>query len=79
MKLNYLVDIQNIVLSCINSNATVQAYFFDDNLDPLRPFKQFNDCESIYGHSILNSKKIPLFSMLNLMFFVKIIKDVLSL
>ena len=56
MKLNYLVNMQNIALSCINSNSTVQAMFFDDSLNFVKSSEQFTDCDSIYGHSILYSK-----------------------
>ena len=56
MKLNYLADGQNIVLSCINSESTVQAKFFnqDLNLKSSYTYTQFSQCQNIYGHSIVN-------------------------
>ena len=56
MKLNYLSNSQNIALSCINSISTVQAMFFDNNLNILNTSEQFTDCESIYGHSVIYSE-----------------------
>ena len=57
MKLDYLDDGNIISLSCINSNSTVQAIFFNNNLDLIDSIThtQFTQCESIYGHSIIKS------------------------
>ena len=60
MKLKYLVGAQKISLSCINDISTVQALFFDDNLDLLNsePNEQFTQCESIYSHSIIQKNSV---------------------
>ena len=52
MKLNYLGYGQKISLSCINSGSTVQAIFFNNNLDLIdsNTHTQFTQCSSIYGH-----------------------------
>ena len=57
MKLNYLADGQKITLSCINSYSTVQAKFFNSDLDLSSStiFQQFTQCTSIYGHSIIQN------------------------
>ena len=57
LKLDYLDDGNIISLSCINSNSTVQAIFFNNNLDLIDSIThtQFTQCESIYGHSIIQS------------------------
>ena len=55
MKLNYLENNNNIVLSCINSGSTVQAMMFTDGLTKISSNNQFSFCESIYGHSVLYS------------------------
>ena len=65
MKLNYLADVGYIALSCINSNATVQAVFFDDDLESGNSFQQFTECESIYGHSVINSKNNSAFYVIS--------------
>ena len=56
MKLNYLMDMITISLSCINPISTIQATFFDDDLTPSESFEQFTNCTSIFGHSILKLK-----------------------
>jgi len=55
MKFNYLADGQKITLSCINSIATVQAKFFNSDLNLINTntYQQFTQCSSIYGHSII--------------------------
>ena len=55
MKLNFLASGDKIVLSCINSKATVQAKFFNSNLNLINSntYQQFAQCSSIYGHSII--------------------------
>ena len=65
MKLNYLADVNNIALSCINSNAIVQAIFFNEDLELINSFQQFTECESIYGHSVLNSKNNSAFYVIS--------------
>ena len=56
MKLDYLINNNNIVLSCINSGSTVQAMMFTDGLTELSDKSQFSFCQSIYGHSVLYSQ-----------------------
>ena len=56
MKLNYLIDMQTISLSCINPVSTIQAAIFDDDLELSKSFEQFTNCSSIFGHSILKLK-----------------------
>ena len=56
MKLNYLADISKISLSCINSESTVQAVMFDDSFNKGTSISQFTQCQTIYGHSIVNYK-----------------------
>ena len=56
MKLVYLPNYNNnIILSCINSKSTVQAYIFDDSLSYINKTNQFSSCNSIYGHSVVYS------------------------
>ena len=56
MKLNYLTNNNNIVLSCINSGPTVQAMMFTDGLTEITSKSQFSFCQSIYGHTVLYSQ-----------------------
>ena len=56
MKLNYLVNNNHAVLSCINSDSIVQASIFPDNLDNPVIKNQFESCQSIYGHNVLYSE-----------------------
>ena len=56
MKLNYLADTNKIFLSCINSRATVQTVMFDDSFNKGTSISQFTQCQTIYGHSIVNYK-----------------------
>ena len=60
MKLNYLGDGQKISLSCINPGSTVQAIFFNNNLDLIDSIThtQFTQCSSIYGHSIIQKDSL---------------------
>ena len=58
MKLNYLADGKKISLSCIyiGSKTTVQAKMFDENLNSIeKSYTQFTNCQTIYGHSIVQS------------------------
>ena len=57
MKLDYINGGQKISLSCINPVSTVQAIFFNNNLDLINSdtHTQFAQCQSIYGHSIINN------------------------
>ena len=55
MKLNYLERYQKISLSCVDDISTVQANFFNDQFESVSSYKQFSDCQSIYGHSIIYS------------------------
>ena len=57
MKLDNLVSPENITLSCINNNALVQTIIFDTDLGSQTSIQQFDECETIYGHSVLYSKK----------------------
>ena len=65
MKLNYLADVGYIALSCINSIATVQAVFFDDDLESVNSYQQFTECETIYGHSVISSKNNSAFYVIS--------------
>ena len=56
MKLIYLADTNKIFLSCINSKATVQTVMFDDSFNKGTSISQFTQCQTIYGHSIVNYK-----------------------
>ena len=56
MKLNYLVDMQTISLSCIDPVSTVQSIFLDNEFNVIHSYEQFNNCTSIFGHSILKLK-----------------------
>ena len=53
MKLNSLIDKQNITLSCIKSGSTVKGTFFNDNLDSFDSYELFTQCDSINSHSII--------------------------
>ena len=55
MKLNYLEEYQKISLSCIDDNATVQSNFFNDQFYSVSSYKQFSECQSIYGLSVIYS------------------------
>ena len=55
MKLNYLINNNNIVLSCINSGPTVQALMLTDGLTEITSKSQFSFCQWIYGHTVLYS------------------------
>ena len=55
MKLNYLINNNNIVLSCINSESTVQAIMLTDGLTEISTKNQFSFCQSIYAHTVLYS------------------------
>ena len=57
MKLDNLVSPENITLSCINNNTLVQTIIFDTDLGSQTSIQQFDECETIYGHSVLYSKK----------------------
>ena len=58
MKLNYLLNTEKIVLSCIDSISTVKALTFDfDKFDELETYEKYSQCESIYDHSIINLKQ----------------------
>ena len=56
LKLNHLYDVQTISLSCINPVATIQAILLDDGFNIISSNEQFNNCTSIYGHSVLKLK-----------------------
>ena len=57
MKLNYLTNINQIVLSCIDSTSKVQALLFKSNdLTELNTYEKFSQCDFMYGHSIINLK-----------------------
>ena len=60
MKLSYLDGGNIISLSCINSFSTVQAIFFNNNLDLIDSVihTQFTQCSTIYGHSIVQSNSL---------------------
>ena len=53
IKLNYLVNEEKIILSCINDNSLVKSNFFNDNFQVINSYEQFSECESIYSHSII--------------------------
>ena len=55
MKLDNLIAPNNIVLSCVDEKALVQAIFFDDELDSKGTINKFEECKTIYGHSVLYS------------------------
>ena len=62
LKLNYITETNVIVFSCIDYDGSIQADFYNNNLEPIYPStkKQFITCDIIYGHSILylsNSNK----------------------
>ena len=56
MKLDFLVEPANIILSCIGQNALVQAIIFDDELGSQGSIFQFEECEAIFGQSMIYSK-----------------------
>ena len=53
MKLDKLYNNNNIILSCINQNAVVQALVFQDSLGSINTYSQFQSCNSIYGHNVV--------------------------
>ena len=54
MKVTYLYETQEVTFSCISTNGSIQAAFFDIDLTtPDSSIKQFNFCQTIYAHSIL--------------------------
>ena len=57
MKLTYLINNNNIILSCIDTNSIVQAIIFTDGLTTISSYNQFSFCQSIYGHDIVYSMK----------------------
>ena len=57
MKLTYLINNNNIILSCINTNSIVQAIIFTDGLTTISSYSQFSSCKSIFGHNIVYSMK----------------------
>ena len=60
MKLNHLEYEEKTSPSCINSFSVVQVLFFDNNLDLIDSdmHTQFTQCESIYGHSIIEKNSL---------------------
>ena len=53
MKLDKLYNNNNIILSCINPTAKVQALEFQDSLGSINTYSQFQSCSSIYGHNVV--------------------------
>ena len=55
MKLNYLLNTSQIILSCIDSLSTIKALLFKfDDFEKLETYEKFSQCESMYDHSIIN-------------------------
>ena len=54
MKVDYLNETKEVSFSCSDSDGSIQVALFDRNLEtPSSSLKQFTDCETIYGYSIL--------------------------
>ena len=45
IKLTYLINNNNIILSCINTNSIVQAIIFIDGLTIISSYSQFSSCK----------------------------------
>ena len=55
IKTNYIYEKSLLSFSCIGSGAAVQSILVSNSLSIVQTNKQFETCESIYGHSVLYS------------------------
>ena len=55
IKTSYIYEKNLLSFSCISYNATINSIFFNDKLRFLNNIDKFEECESIYGYSIIFS------------------------
>ena len=54
LKVSYLYETKQIIFSCADSDGSIQVAFYgQDLLIPYFSYKQFNECELIFGYSII--------------------------
>ena len=64
-KVNYIYEKNLLSFSCISSDAVVQSILFNNALNIVQKRNQFNECESIHGHSVLFSEHFKKFYIIS--------------
>ena len=56
IKISYIYEKNILSFSCIGTDAVIHSILFENNLNKIKEYNQFEQCESIYGHSIIYSE-----------------------